>query len=95
MLDLFVGRASSVNDVRFNYGYAQAERDAFLDAFSNDNTTIASNYKQHTFTIDYVPLNNTVFNLTWYLFRENKLAEGVADTDQFVSRLRLNAVVNF
>ena len=96
MFDLFVGRTSNINDVRFRYGYSESERDAFLAAFSNDNTTIASNYKQHTFTIDFVPLNNTVLNLTWYLFRENKLANGAdPDGDEYISRLRLNAVVNF
>ena len=96
MFDLFVGRTSNVRDVRFNYGYSQSEQDAFLAAFSNDNTTLASNYQQHTFTIDYVPLNNTVLNLTWYLFRLNKLPPGaVAGADEFTSRLRLNAVISF
>ena len=93
MLDLFIGRASKKNDMRFRYGYSQTETDAVLAAFSNDNTTIATNYIQHTLTIDYVALKNTTFNLTWYLHRRNKLEP--TDSNEFISRLRLNAVVKF
>lgn len=91
MLDLFLGRASKQNDVRFRYGYSQTETDAVLAAFSNDNTTIATNYKQHTFTIDYVPFDNVVLNATWYVYKYNQVADGVEN--EFISRLRLNAVV--
>lgn len=96
MVDLFVGRATQKNDVRFRYGYSQTETDAILAAFSNDNTTIATNYRQHTFTIDYVVLNNTTLNVTWYLYRRNELGTAPGtDSDEYVSRLRLNAVVGF
>ena len=47
-LDFFVGRASQKDDLRFRYGYSEAETDAVLAPFSNDNTTIATNYEQHT-----------------------------------------------
>ncbi|NIP26291.1 hypothetical protein GWN28_04785 [candidate division KSB1 bacterium] len=96
-LDLYLGQASNKSDIRFRYGYSEAETDAVLAAFSNDNTTIATNYKQHTFTIDYVAVENTTLNLTWYLFRNNKLASasGAYYSDEFISRLRLNAMVNF
>ena len=90
-VDLFVGRASKKNDIRFRYGYSQTETDAVLAAFSNDNTTIATNYKQHTFTFDYVPFNNMILNLTWYVYKNNIVAAGVEN--EFISRLRLNAVV--
>jgi hypothetical protein len=93
MLDLFIGRASKKNDLRFQYGYAQTETDAVLAAFSNDNTTIATNYIQHTLAIDYVVLGNTTLNLTWYLHKD-KLHVGSGSND-FLSRLRLNAVVKF
>ena len=46
-----------------------------------------------TLTIDYVVLRHTTLNLTWYLYRRNKLVEN--DSNEFVSRIRLNAVVNF
>jgi hypothetical protein len=96
MLDLYVGRASNKNDLRFRYGYSEAETDAVLAAFSNDSTTIATNYKQHTVTIDYVAVENTTLNLTWYVYRKKKLGTGLGtDSDEFISRLRLNVVVNF
>lgn len=94
MVDLFVGRASQKHDRRFRYGYSQAETDAVLAAFSNDNTTIASNYRQHTVTIDYVPIEQTTLNLTWYLFRRKSVIDPSVEND-FISRLRLNAVVSF
>ncbi len=93
MLDLFVGRASQKKDVRVRYGYSQTDTDAVFAAFSNDNTTIATNYQQHTVTCEYVALENTIFNLTWYIHRRNKVPEGV--DNEFISRLRLNAVVKF
>ncbi len=93
MFDLYVGRASKKNDLRFRYGYSEAETDAVFAAFSNDNTTIATNYQQHTVTIDYVAVENTTLNLTWYLHRRKEL--GTTDSNEFISRLRLNAVVKF
>ena len=90
-VDLFVGRASKKNDIRFRYGYSQTETDAVLAAFSNDNTTIATNYIQHTITFDYVALDNMTLNLTWYIYKNN-IVTG-QETNEFISRLRLNAVV--
>lgn len=94
-VDFFVGKASAKKDVRFRYGYSETETDAVLAAFSNDNTTIATNYVQHTITAEYVALDNTTLDLTFYLHR-NKLATNPSiDTGEYVARLRLNAVVKF
>ena len=93
MLDLYVGRASKKHDRRLSYGYAQCYTDAVFAAFSNDNTTIPTNYEQHTVTADYVALENTTLNLTWYYHRI--LNPSGAESDKWVSRLRLNAVVTF
>jgi len=93
MLDLFVGKTTNVNDTRFRYGYAEVEKDAILAAFSNDNTTIATNYIQHTFTLDYVVLDNTTLNLTWYLYKNKMALPGVKN--DLISRLRLNTVIKF
>ena len=95
MLDLFLGRASVRNNLRFQYGYAKLETDAVLAAFSNDNTTLASNYEQHTVSVDYVVLDNTTLNLTWYYFRRNKVDPALELDNDFISRIRLNAVVGF
>ena len=94
-LDIFLGRASKKNDVRFRYGYAKIETDAVLAAFSNDNLTLPTNYRLHTFTVDYVILEKTTLNLTWYLHKKDQLEPGVASDDNpLISRLRLNLAVS-
>jgi hypothetical protein len=96
-LETTVGRASVKKDTRYRYGFAKAETDAFLAAFSNDNTTFATNYLQHTLAVDYVASPNAIFNATWYIYRRNQ-SDPVAGIDpgrSFLSRLRLNATVSF
>ena len=90
-VDLFVGRASAKGDMRFRYGYSQAETDAVLAAFSHDNTTLATNYKQHTLTFDYQVRKDFQLNATWYVY--SRLSSSLP-TD-WISRLRLNAMVSF
>lgn len=90
--DLFVGRASARGDLRFRYGYAEAGTDAVLAAFSHDNTTLATNYKQHTLTFDYQVLEAVQLNATWYLYHTLRQASA---TDAWVDRLRLNALVSW
>jgi hypothetical protein len=92
-LDLFVGRASDKGDMRFRYGYSQADTDAVLAAFSHDNTTLATNYKQHTLTFDYHPRKDVQLNATWYVYR--KLDAAAGDPNPWIKRLRLNALVSF
>jgi hypothetical protein len=88
-LDVFVGRTSVRHDRRYRYGYAKAETDAVLAAFSHDDTTFATNYRQHTLTFDYVASANLLLNATWYGYRRD------SGPDDFVSRLRVNATVSF
>ncbi len=95
-LDLYVGQASKKNDLRFQYGYAQTEIDAVLAAFSHDNTTLSTNYDQHTVAVDYVVVDNTILNLTWYYYRRHEIPASATGLDKdFFSRLRLNALVKF
>ncbi len=91
--DLYLGQASKKKDLRFQYAYAELETDGALAAFTHDNTTIATNYQQHTLAVDYVVVENTTITLTWYIYRRDKVAAG-AEND-FFSRLRLNALVKF
>ena len=93
-VDFYLGQASKKHDLRFQYGYAQLETDGALAAFSHDNTTLATNYQQHTVAVDYVAVDNTTLTLTWYLYRRNKVVPAGAEND-FFSRLRLNALVKF
>jgi hypothetical protein len=93
-IDLFVGKASKKNDVRFRYGYSETGTDAVLAAFSNDNTSLATNYQQHTVTAEFVALDHTTLDLTWYYYHRKKLIYP-NDTKDWISRLRLNAIVKF
>jgi len=94
-VDAYLGRVSNRNDVRFQYGYSNVETDAVLGAFSHDNTTLATNYLQHTFNIDFVLLPNTVFTGTFYLYRRSAETALTDDTETFASRLRLNLMLRF
>jgi len=90
-----LGRASARKDSRYRYGFARAETDAFLAAFSNDNTTFATNYQQHTFVGEYVVAPNLILNATWYIYRRNQTEPGENPDRSYLSRLRLNATVSF
>jgi hypothetical protein len=94
-IDLYLGKAAKKKDWRFQYGYTLAEHDAVLAAFSHDNTTLPTNYEQHTLGIDYVAVENTIFNLTLYHYRRHHLKSATSIENEFFTRLRLNALVNF
>ncbi len=93
-LDLFVGKVSAKGDKRFRYGYSQAETDAVLAAFSHDNTTLATNYKQHTASFDYQVRKDTQLNATFYVFQRLDSALPT-DLNPWIKRLRLNAMVSW
>ncbi|MDZ7288475.1 MAG: putative porin [candidate division KSB1 bacterium] len=94
-VDLYLGKVSKKNDWRFQYGYALVENDAVLAAFSHDNTTLATNYEQHTLAIDYVVHDNTILNVTLYHYRRHHFPSAISLENDFFTRLRLNALVNF
>jgi hypothetical protein len=81
--------------LRFQYGYAKVETDAVLAAFSHDNTTIATNYEQHTLGIDYVAVENTTLNVTLYFYRRDQFTPAPGVENEFFTRLRVNALVGF
>lgn len=94
--ELSLGRAQEAGEFRFSYGYSWAETDAVLAAFSHDNTTLATNYRQHTLNLDYVPWDKLLLNLTWYLYRaDEQLTVAGPDPDDLIHRLRLNVSVSF
>lgn len=95
-LDLLVGRGSKLHDWRFGYGYAEAEVDAVLTAFSHDNTNLASNYLQHTLLVDYVVAPNVVLNATYYRYRAKSplFTTGFSASD-WAERVRLNVLASF
>ena len=89
--DLFLGRVADKGDMRFRYGYSQAQTDAILTAFSHDNTTLASNYKQHTMTFDYQLRKEIQLNATCYVYSQ---LEGPGQKPTF-TRLRFNVLLTF
>lgn len=94
-VELYIGKVAKKNDWRFQYGYALAENDAVLAAFSHDNTTLASNYEQHTLGLDYIVVENTILNVTLYHYRRHHFQTPNKFENDFFSRLRLNALVTF
>lgn len=94
--DVFVGRTTKLNDLRIGYGYSRTEVDAVLAAFSHDNIDIATNYLLHSLSVDYVPLGNTLLNLTWYHYRPLDAAyAGANGSTDWLDRLRFNFSVSF
>lgn len=95
-VDLLVGRGSKVGDWRLGYGYAEADVDAILTAFSHDNTNLASNYLQHTLLIDYVIVPSVTLNATYYRYRAKspQFTPGFSATE-WTNRLRLNVLAEF
>lgn len=91
--DLMIGRASKPRDWRITYGYSQAETDAVFAAFSHDNTTIATNYKLHALTFDYVPTPKTQISAIWYHYKPDNALTAI--DDDWLERFRLFFLVNF
>lgn len=95
-VDFLVGRAAKKGDLRFGYGYAQTGVDAVFAAFSHDNTNIATNYRQHSLSVDFVPIDNLILNATYYRYRpKDPLYAGGNTPSDWLDRLRLNMLVNF
>lgn len=95
-LNIDLGRDRLVGDWRLAYAYARSDIDAMLDAFSQDNTTYASNYRQHSLVVAYVPLENVVLDLTTYFYRRDAFQPGYGvDWDEWVARLRMNVSFRF
>jgi Putative porin len=91
-----IGRTSEKGDWRFGYSYARVGTDAVLAAFSEDNTTIATNVIQHNLSIDYVVRPRLILNGTYYRFRpKNAIDAGVNDPDDWLNRVRINLVAEF
>ncbi|HXV61267.1 MAG TPA: putative porin [Vicinamibacteria bacterium] len=89
--DAFLGPQSSRGDLRYRYGYSQTYQDAVLAAFSHDNTTYATNYRQHTLTLDYLLYDKMQLNATYYIYKRLE-TDGPND---WITRLRLNALVSW
>lgn len=94
--DLSIGRAAQRGDWRFTYGYWMAQTDAVLAAFSHDNIGLATNYRLHSLTVDYVPTPKTMLSAYWYHYRPYSAVDAAGrQPDDWLDRLRLAFLVNF
>jgi uncharacterized coiled-coil protein SlyX len=91
--DLFVGRARE-GHWRFRYGYARAQTDAVLAAFSQNNIRIPTNYRLHTATVDYRLDASRAMNLTFFRYRPLEEQAEAAITG-WQNRFRLNLLFSF
>lgn len=94
--DLVLGRAAQRGDWRLAYGYSEAGVDAVLAAFSTDNTDLATNYLQHSLSVDYMLSPKLMLNATAFHYRpKNSLYAPPRPPDQWIDRLRLNLQLAF
>jgi len=95
-IDVLLGRTSKVGDWRVGYGYAAAETDAVFSAFSQDNTSLATNYRQHMLSADYVIYPGTSINATWAHYKPDNAYDTPAfDPRDWLDRFRLALLVTF
>src|SRR3546814_10813827 len=89
--DLSLGKASAPGDWRFTWGYAMAQNDAVLAAFSQDNIGLGTNYRVHALTVDYVPTPKTMLSASWYHYKPySSLYAGEQQHGDWLDRLRLD-----
>lgn len=94
--DLSIGRVTQQNDWRVTYGYAVAETDAVLAAFSNDNIGIGTNYKLHALTLDYVPMPKTLLTAIWYHYKPDYAPDAGSNAPgDWLDRIRVAFLVSF
>ena len=95
-IDVAVGRAGRPHDWRVTYGYSVAETDSVLAAFSHDNIGIATNYRLHALTLDYVPWPDTLVSAIWYHYRQDQaLDAGANDVNDWLDRVRIALLMSF
>lgn len=93
-LDLSIGRASQARDWRVTYGYSVAEQESVLAAFSHDNIALATDYRLHALTFDYVPMPRTLVSAIWYHYKPHEPL-GAAAVADWVERIRIAFTVSF
>lgn len=95
-VDLIAGKSSAPGDLGFSVGYGQAEVDAVLAAFSNDNFGLATNYETYKFGVDYVPMEHVRLSAALYHYKVLDAAfAGSNLPDDWLDRLRLNFILSF
>ncbi len=91
--DVIVGRTTNTGEFSVGGGYAVAETDAVLAAFSQDNIALATNYRLYTGYVDYAIQPGLFLNLTLHHYRLKEAPVGVANP--WLNRFRINVVAKF
>lgn len=96
LINLSAGRITDKNDWRIGYGYAQTGVDSVFAAFSEDNTTLATNYVQHHLSVDYVLRPHLIMTGSYFRYKA-KSAMGAAgnDPNNWLNRMRINLLAEF
>lgn len=95
-VELSAGRSVAKGDWRFFYNYSEVGVDAVFAAFSHDNIGIATNYRLHGLSVDYVPADKVVLNATLYHYRPlDMLYAGANQPHDWLRRIRLNMLLSF
>ncbi len=95
-VDLFFGAIDNRGDWRLQYGYAVADTDAVLAAFSQDNIELGSNYRQHTLAVDYVPADHWLLTASLFRYQVKDIALAPPGwTGAWRNRVRLNVLYSF
>ncbi len=76
------------------YGYSVAEQESVLAAFSHDNTALATDYRLHALTFDYVPMPKTMVTAIWYHYKPYEPL-GAAAVADWIERIRISFTVSF
>ena len=96
MISVLAGRTTNRGDWRLGYGYAQADIDAVFAAFSEDNTTLATNYVQHNASVDYVIRPHLILGGTFYRFKpKSMIGAGINEPNDWLNRFRINLLAEF
>ena len=96
LISLLAGRTTDHGDWRLGYGYAQTGIDAVFAAFSEDNTTLATNYVQHNLSVEHVIRPHLILGGTFYRFKpKSVIGAGVDEPNDWLNRLRINLLAEF
>ncbi len=95
-VDLSVGKTSAPKDMKFGYGYGQAEVDAVFSAFSNDNFRYGTNYEAHKLSFAYQLDKMMQLSASVYHYRRlNELYLKTGEDTDWQDRVRFNFIINF
>jgi len=89
-LSVDAGHLDRPGAMKVRYAYSQAETDAVLGLFSNDNIPLPTNYRLHALSFDYALVERVYLGLTHYHFRQKDVVDPSTSLGDWADRTRLN-----